>query len=73
MINYQGQMYGVFKQFRGGDNGYGCQTTNKIDVSVNIDMDKVLNTVLEYIDKKINHDNKPKEVEKELVEAIYFE
>lgn len=80
MINYQGQMYGVFKTFGGGrryedkaeEEFFKTIERNKmnkpnINISINVNVNDVLDTVLKYIDNKCRQDEN-----NELVEGIYF-
>lgn len=64
MINFKGEMYGVFKNFKGGyDNNNRCSDINNINTNINISLniDELINTFC----KKINYENN-------LIEPIYF-
>ena len=81
MINYQGQMYGVVKTFGGGrradrseEEFLAKKKTNKnINITINVDANEVLSTILKYVENRYNHKEESKEVQNnDLVEGIYF-
>ena len=83
MINYQGQMYGVVKTFGGGRRvdrseeeffkAISERKTKNINVSINLDVNEVLSTILKYVENRYNHKEESKEVQNnDLVEGIYF-
>ena len=79
MINYQGQMYGVVKTFGGGRNRaeeefLAERKANKnINITINVDANEVLSTILKYVENRYNHKEESKDVQNnDLVEGIYF-
>lgn len=82
MINYQGQMYGVFKTFGGGRDRAeeeffkelaARKANNNINISINVDANEVLSTILKYVENQYNHKEESEEVQNnDLVEGIYF-
>ena len=79
MINYQGQMYGVVKTFGGGRNIAeeeflaGRKANKNINITINVDANEVLSTILKYVENRYNHKEESKEVQNnDLVEGIYF-
>ena len=84
MINYQGQMYGVVKTFGGGRRVDRSEeeffkalaarkANNNINISINVDANEVLSTILKYVENQYNHKEESKEVQNnDLVEGIYF-
>lgn len=66
MINYKGEMYGVFKNFGGGMSETIVSGNTNANINISLDLGQLINTLFN------KNNNEEYYVEDNLIEPIYF-